>query len=162
MQLCEHRPNSSSLSSQQWHDVCRQGEPHCLVPSGRWLWSGQWTGYCSVDYLRRCRTSCEALVIFWGTGQRIKQDERQQYDHRVTDQFQKNAWCDEQVYLFWSRHMWRHDVNTRKLLIIDSHHAQLADRVLDVLLNSCNTTMVPIPGCLTSVLQSLDKFLSIL
>ena len=35
------------------------------------------------------------LLIFRGQGLRIKNSEKEQWDKRVTVQFQKNAWCDE-------------------------------------------------------------------
>ena len=93
------------------------------------------------------------LVIF---GQRIQQLERQKYDCRVTVQFQPNAWCDEAMFLFWARHMWRRDVAERKLLVIDSHRAQLTQNALKVMDEACNTSVVSIGGGLTSVLQPLD------
>ena len=96
------------------------------------------------------------MLIFRGTGQRITQQEKQQYDHRVVVHFQENAWCDENAFLFWARHVWRRDVQTRKLLIIDSHRAQLTDRARACLDTECNTTLVPIGGGLTSSLQPLD------
>lgn len=41
------------------------------------------------------------LVIFRGTDQLIPLSEKVKYDSRVVVQFQQNAWCDEQVMLFW-------------------------------------------------------------
>jgi hypothetical protein len=35
------------------------------------------------------------LVIFRGTGKRIKKSEKQRYDRRVHIAWQENAWCDE-------------------------------------------------------------------
>ena len=46
------------------------------------------------------------LLIFKGTGLRIPDKEKQQYDSRVVVQFQENAWCDEKIMLFWVMHMW--------------------------------------------------------
>ena len=63
------------------------------------------------------------MIIFRGAGQHISQQEKQQYDHRVTVVFQENTQCDEATFLFWARHMWRRDVATQKLLVIDSHSA---------------------------------------
>eukprot|EP00117_Sycon_ciliatum_P034900 scpid75057/ scgid26549/ Pogo transposable element with KRAB domain len=96
------------------------------------------------------------LIIFRGTGQRITQQEKQQYDHRVTVHFQENAWCDESVFLFWARHMWPRDVATEKLLVIDSQRAQMTARARTALKEECNTAVVYIGGGLTSTLQPLD------
>ena len=84
------------------------------------------------------------------------QQERQKYDCRVAVQFQPNAWCDEAMFLFWARHIWCCDVAERKLLVIDSHRAQLTQNVLKVMDEDYNTSVVSIGGGLTSVLQPLD------
>ena len=46
------------------------------------------------------------LLIFKGTGQRIPEKETKQYDSRVVFKFQENAWCDEDIMVFWLRYMW--------------------------------------------------------
>ena len=51
------------------------------------------------------RPRVKPLVIFRGTGQRIKQQERQKYDCRVTVQFQPNAWCDEAMFVLGQAHV---------------------------------------------------------
>ena len=56
------------------------------------------------------------LVIFWGAGSTT-----------IMVQFQKNAWCDEQLFLFWATHMWGRNVDTRKLLIVDNHRTHATD-----------------------------------
>ena len=47
----------------------------------------------------------KSLLIFKGTltGQRILEKETKQYDSRVVVRFQENAWCDEDVMIFWLR-----------------------------------------------------------
>ena len=40
------------------------------------------------------------LLIFKGTGQRIPDREKRQYDPRVVVKFQENAWCNEQMMVF--------------------------------------------------------------
>ena len=82
------------------------------------------------------------LIIFRATGQRITQQEKQQYDHHVTVHVQENAWCDESIFLFWARHMWRRDVATEKLLVIDSHWAQMTAWARTALKEECNTAVV--------------------
>lgn len=43
------------------------------------------------------------LLIFEGTGQRIPDREKRQYDPRVVVKFQENAWCNEEMTVFWLR-----------------------------------------------------------
>ena len=95
------------------------------------------------------------LVICRGTGQRITQAEKQDYDHRVTVKFHPNVRCDETMLLFWARHMWTRDVVTPKMLVLDSHRAQITDNAQTVMEQECNTTVITIGG-LTPVLQPLD------
>ena len=47
------------------------------------------------------------LLIFEGTGQRIPDREKRQYDPRVVVKFQENAWCNEEMTFFWLRNMWK-------------------------------------------------------
>ena len=100
------------------------------------------------------------VMIFCGTGQRVSRQEKQQYDHRVTVVFQENAWCDEATFLFWACHMWRPDVATRKLLVLDGCRAPLAASARSTLNIDCKMTMVAIGGSLTSVLRPLGVFFS--
>ena len=95
------------------------------------------------------------LVIFRGTGQRITQAQKQDYDHRVTVKFHPNAWCDETMFLFWARHV-ETGVVTPKMLVLDSHQAQITNNALMVMKQECNTTVITIDGGLTPVLQPLD------
>ena len=46
------------------------------------------------------------LLIFKGTGQRIPDREKRQYDLRVVVKFKDNAWCEEEIMVFWLRNMW--------------------------------------------------------
>ena len=101
-----------------------------------------------ADGVRRVKP----LVIFRGTGKRITQQERLEHDPRVNVQFNPNAWWDEDMFVSWARHMWRRDVETRKLLVIDSHRAQMTDQAMAIMDKDCNTTVVTIGEGLTPVL----------
>ena len=46
------------------------------------------------------------LLIFKGTEQRISDIEKRQYDPRVVVEFQENAWCNEEIIVFWLS-MWK-------------------------------------------------------
>ena len=46
------------------------------------------------------------LLILKGQGKRISGKETKQYDSRVVVKFQENAWCDEEIMIFWLRNMW--------------------------------------------------------
>ena len=46
------------------------------------------------------------LLIFRRQGLRTKNSEKEQWDQRVTIQFQKNAWCDEAVMVTWIQNDW--------------------------------------------------------
>lgn len=71
------------------------------------------------------------LVIFRGTVQQIPFSEKVKYDSRVVVQFQQNAWCDEQVMLFWINNMWKPLANQFKptMLVADVHRAQNTETV---------------------------------
>ena len=45
------------------------------------------------------------LLIFKGTEQRTPDREKRQYDPRVVVKFQENAWCNEEIIVFWLRNM---------------------------------------------------------
>ena len=64
-------------------------------------------------------------------GLRIAEAEKKQYDSRVVVHFQENAWCDENVMKFWSRHMWKRpysdDASRPRLRVADVHRAQTTD-----------------------------------
>ena len=99
------------------------------------------------------------LLIFRGKGLRLAQAEKSKYDRRVRVQFQENAWCDEDQMLNWVKHIWNcpfsPDANKPKLLIADVHRAQKTANVLNAL-KACNTTVVLVPPCCTSLVQPLD------
>ena len=105
---------------------------------------------------RQNRLKRKPLVIFCETGKRITQQERLEHDPRVKVQFNPNAWCDGDMFVYWVRHTWRRDVETQKLLVIDSHQAQMTDQAKAITDKDCNTTVVTIGGGLTPVLQPLD------
>ena len=46
------------------------------------------------------------LLIFKGTEQRTSDIEKRQYDPRVVVKFQENAWCNEEIIVFWLS-MWK-------------------------------------------------------
>ena len=56
------------------------------------------------------------LLISKGTGLRIPDKEKQQYDSRVVVQFQENAWFVEQIMLFcFSVERWKHFYNRKTI-----------------------------------------------
>ena len=63
------------------------------------------------------------LIIFRGNGKRIAVAERASYDSRVIVQFQDNAWSDENVMKFWTRHCWKAYCDGPMHLILDVHRA---------------------------------------
>ena len=77
------------------------------------------------------------LLIFKGTGQRIPDREKRQYDPRVVVKFQENAWCNEQMMVFWLRNMWKKPnmfgQPRDRLLTYDAHRAQTTERVKTIL-----------------------------
>ena len=85
-------------------------------------------------------TSCisfriKPLLIFKGTGQRIPDREKSQYDPRVVVvKFQENALCNEELMVFWLRNMCRKPTMfgqpRERLLIYDEHRAQTTERPL--------------------------------
>ncbi len=100
------------------------------------------------------------LLIFRGKGLRIPQAETRAYDHRVVVRFQVNAWCDEQIMLYWCQHMWKRpfspDFQQPKLLIADVHKAQTTDDVKTFLSKGTSTTVVLVLAGCTSLVQLLD------
>lgn len=102
------------------------------------------------------------LLIFKGTGKRIPEKETKLYDSRVVVKFQDNAWCDEEIMIFWIRKMWNcgrffdQGQKQSKLLVYDEHCAQTTEKVQDILKRECNTTVaIVLPGA-TSKVQPLD------
>jgi len=71
------------------------------------------------------------LIVFRGTGQRISQAEKSQWDRRVEHDFQQNAWVDEKVFRRWCRFQWKLlDSNPPpRLLVMDVHKAQKTEAV---------------------------------
>ena len=99
------------------------------------------------------------LLILRGKGKRLPCDERQQYDHRVVVTFQMNAWCDEDVMMWWIDNMWKgpicREAQQPKLIIFDMHKGQTTANV-NQCLQGCKTTTVLIPAGYTSLVQPLD------
>ena len=84
------------------------------------------------------------LLIFKGTGKRIPDKEIKQYDPRVVVKFQDNAWCDEDMMIYWVRHLWNSQsaffsTNGKRsgLLVCDQHRDQKTKKVKDILQNKC-------------------------
>ena len=100
------------------------------------------------------------LLIFKGTGQRIPDREKRQYDPRVVVKFQENAWCNEEMMVFWLRNMWKKPnmfgQPRDRLLIYDAHRAQTTERVKTILTQECKTTLGLVPPGATSKVQPLD------
>ena len=103
------------------------------------------------------------LLIFKGTGRRIPDKELKQYDPRVVVKFQENAWCDENMMIYWVRHLWNSQSTffstngkRSRLLVYDQHRAQTTKKVKDILQNECKTTLVLVPPGATSKVQPLD------
>ena len=95
------------------------------------------------------------LLIFKGTGQRIPDREKRQYDPRV-----ENAWCNEEMMVFWLRNMWKKPnmfgQPRDRLLIYDAHIAQTTEKVKTILMQECQTTLGLVPPSATSKVQPLD------
>lgn len=101
------------------------------------------------------------LIVFKGTGQRISQVEKNQWDRRVEVDFQKKAWVDEKVFLRWCRFQWKSFSQTPPphLLVMDVHKAQKTDAVKKYLRQDCNTIMALIPpGKLIFNTSQLDSY----
>ena len=84
------------------------------------------------------------LLIFKGTGKRIPDKEIKQYDPRVVVKFQDNAWCDEDMMIYWVRHLWNSQsaffsTNGKRsgLLVFDQNRDQKTKKVKDILQNKC-------------------------
>ena len=101
------------------------------------------------------------FIIFKGTGKRISAKETNQYDNRVVVKFQENAWCDEEMMIYWLRQMWNSFTlfSTQKrsrLLVIDEHRGQTTPKVKEILDKECRTVVALVPPGATSKLQPLD------
>ena len=84
-------------------------------------------------------------------------------DPRVVVKFQENAWCDENMMIYWVRHLWNSQSTffstngkRSRLLVYDQHRAQTTKKVKDILQNECKTTLVLVPPGATSKVQPLD------
>ena len=84
------------------------------------------------------------LLIFRGKGKRLPHDERQQYDHWVVVTFQTNAWCDEDVMMWWIDNLWKRPIcpetQQPKLLILNVHKGQTTAN-FNRSLQGCKTTL---------------------
>ena len=74
--------------------------------------------------------------------------------------FQENAWCNEEMMVFWLRNMWKKPnmfgQPCDRLLIYDAHRAQTTERVKTILTQECKTTLGLVPPGATSKVQPLD------
>ena len=100
------------------------------------------------------------LLVFNGTGQRIPDREKRQYDPTVVVKLQNSAWCNEEVMVFWLRNMWnKPNIFSQprdRRLIYDSHRAETTDRIKSILTQECQTTLGLVPPCAASKIQPLD------
>lgn len=120
--------------------------------------------YCAADCIRRWRTTNKAPSDIQGDrNERIRDKELKQHDSRLVVKFQENAWCDEEMMIYWVRHLWNSQstffgTNERRsrLLVYDQHKAQTTKKVKDILQNECKTTLVLVPPGATSKVQPLD------
>ena len=98
------------------------------------------------------------MIIFRGTGKKIKDEEKAAWDNRVHVKFQDNAWCDESMMLDWVDELWAPAIqkeNGKSLLVADVHAAQKTEHVLGSLKKIGTTLALIPPGC-TSLIQPLD------
>ena len=86
-----------------------------------------------------------------------------QYNPRVVVKFQENAWCDEEMMIYWVRHLWNSqstffsaNAKRSRLLVYDQHKAQTTKKVKEILQNECKTTLALVPPGGTSKVQPLD------
>ena len=103
------------------------------------------------------------LLIFKGTGKRIPDKEAKQYDPRVAVKFRENAWCDEEMMIYWERHLWNSqstffgaNEKRSRLLVYDHYKAHTTKKVKEILQNECKTTLALVPPGATSKVEALD------
>ena len=94
------------------------------------------------------------LLIFYGKEQRVPDREKRKHDPRVVVKFQENAWCNEEIMVFWHRNMWKKPKMFGqpgdRLLIYDVHRAQTTERVDTILTQECQMTLRLVPPGATS------------
>ena len=97
------------------------------------------------------------MIDIWS---RFHDREKRQYDPRVVVKFQENAWCNEQMMVFWLTNMWKKPKMfgqpRDRLLTYDAHRAQTTERVKTILTQECQTTLGLVPPGATSKVQPLD------
>lgn len=79
-------------------------------------------------------------------GKRISFREKVKYDSRVSVQFQKKAWSDENVMKHWVKCCWKPACQGRMHLVLDVHRAQKTEAVIDMLQTECLTDVTYVPG----------------
>lgn len=87
----------------------------------------------------------KTVIIFRGTGKRVSQGEKKQWDPRVYVTWQEKAWADESVTLEWARFVYRGFEREPRLLVMDAHRAQKTESVRNYLRNECNTIIALVP-----------------
>ena len=105
-----------------------------------------------------------ALIIFLGQWLHIENSKKEQWDKRVTVQFQNDACCDQRFIVTWIQNDWcgyfRNPPmpgSNGKLLIADIHQFQETNKVKNYL-RRCKTQFVDIHGGLTGYFQVLFVF----
>lgn len=111
---------------------------------------------CRVTAVLACTATGDMLppmIIFKGTTTRSI---RGIASNDAIISYQKKAWVDEGQMLKWIKEVWvKYTKKAPSLLFYDTFSAHLTDAVKESF-KQCNTTVVLIPGGLTSVLQPLD------
>ena len=102
------------------------------------------------------------MVIFRGKGKRIRHEEQDSWDRKVSVTFQDNAWCDEAMMNVWIQQQWGNifinpptQRSTDKTLVADVHSAEETDEVKSMLKRK-KTELVNVPPGCTSRIQPLD------
>ncbi len=111
---------------------------------------------CRVTAVLACTATGDMLppmIVFKGTTTRSI---RGVASNDAVISYQKKAWVDEKQMLKWIKEVWvKYTKNAPSLLFFDTFSAHLTAAVKESF-KLCNTTVILIPGGLTSILQPLD------
>jgi hypothetical protein len=110
---------------------------------------------CATDI----KPQCKPTLIFKGKGQ-ISQDERDQYDARVTVMFQEKAWMDGDTFIRWVEGPLSAHVALlppgKKIMILDNLRAQISDAGLEAL-RALGVERRLLPAGVTDIIQPIDQ-----